>query len=158
MAQSTNNFNVLIPERPRYLYFVQHASSRARMTNDGGFEAADNWTTPYSCAHLQQLIMNHVNWTCRIPSCFISTFGSFDHAYDWGMQRHRPITIHQIDTNQMHPQRPIFTACYFTPNCCVCEYLFLHDIAGSSITYRYSLPGSIPLNETNMTVTRSAWY
>ncbi|EGO54845.1 hypothetical protein NEUTE1DRAFT_49755, partial [Neurospora tetrasperma FGSC 2508] len=93
-----------------------------------------------------QLITNHVNWACRVPSCLISTFGSFDHAYNWGMQRHRPVTIHQIDTNQMHPQEPIFRACHFTPNCFDSEYLFLHDIAGYSITRRYSLPGSTPSN------------
>lgn len=140
MAQPINDFNVPVHQRPRYLFFVQHASSRSRINNNGGFEAADTSTTPHDLAHLQWLIMNHVNWACRVPSCFISTFGSFDQAIDWGMQRDRPATIHRIDTRNIDLEVLIFRALHFTSNCFGTEYLFLHGIPGYAIVRQYHVP------------------
>ncbi|KAL0467519.1 hypothetical protein QR685DRAFT_574319 [Neurospora intermedia] len=139
MAQSTNNLNVLIPERPRYLYFVLHASSRARPSACGGFYAADTWTIPQNPAHLQQLILNHANWACRVPSCFISTIGTcnFDHAWNWAMQRDAPVSVFEINTWCIHPQQMILKGCDFTPNCFDSEYLLLHTINGYAIRRRF---------------------
>lgn len=133
------NLNVPVDHRPRYLFFVQHGSSQSSINPSGGFDAADTVTTPHSRSHLELLIGNHVNWACRVTSIFISAFGSFNRAYDWAMQRDPPVTIHHIDTANIHPDVLIFRAFHFVPMASDNEYLFLHRIHGSFIVQRYSL-------------------
>ncbi|KAK1773616.1 hypothetical protein QBC45DRAFT_72793 [Copromyces sp. CBS 386.78] len=127
---------------PTYLYFVEHAGSQSWEDDENDYVAADTCRTGRrGLVHLQESIHQHVNWYNRRPTCFISTFSNYNHAWNWASQRYGPVTIHTIDTRCIEEDcPPIFYAPDFTDNCWkTSEYLFLDYIPGDAITYRRCL-------------------
>ncbi|CCC14833.1 unnamed protein product [Sordaria macrospora k-hell] len=126
---------------PQYLHFVQHPGSQSWEDDDGSFVAADTCSTGRrGLFHLEDQISLHVDWYYRGPTCFISTFADYDHAYNWARQRFRPTNIYTIDTSRLPDDFIIFYAGRFNSDAFDSEYLFLDFIPGYSIIYCECLP------------------
>jgi hypothetical protein len=67
---------------PLTLYRVHWPGAQTTYSLQGGFQAASNFT-PYRVNGLRNAVDNHLDWGCRIPSPFISTFGNRRHAEKW---------------------------------------------------------------------------
>lgn len=136
------NYQVPYSQRPSSLFYVHHAGSRARPSHHGGFDAASWWPRSQGAEYLLQHISGHLNWACRFPSRFISTFRNFDHALNWARQRRGPVTIYKIDTGLVDPNMVlIFDPSRLLPSCSHGEYLFLNTIPGHAIVRGYDVSG-----------------
>ncbi|KAK1773617.1 hypothetical protein QBC45DRAFT_339459 [Copromyces sp. CBS 386.78] len=144
------NYTVPCSQLPRYLYFVEHSQSQAHRNNQGDFEAADQWTPLRGLDHLYPLMLEHVDWSNRRPTPFISTFGDYNHALNWARQRRPWAIIHKIDTEKLGNRdcwafyALAFTLLGFEPDliCFESEFLFLYTIPSSAIVSSMDL-GSV---------------
>ncbi|KAG8852732.1 hypothetical protein FRB91_006066 [Serendipita sp. 411] len=77
-----NTYKLRRQEFPITLYGVDYPGSQTAYSEEEGFQA-DSDFTPYYTTGLRNAVEYHLDWQCRIPSPFISTFSNREHARNW---------------------------------------------------------------------------
>lgn len=111
----TTEFNLNLyrcNQLPRYLWRVTDSNSQSqRDVNTGDLVASDHTRTFYNKSGFKQAIADHIAWSHRRRSCFLSVFSDKRHAQNWAYQRAKTRTyvcIHEIEACRLPPETYIF--------------------------------------------------
>jgi len=77
---------------PPELYRVQHTGSQNRWSAQGDlFSQSSRWR--FNKPAFREAVMQHLDWSSREDSCFLSVFADWRHAHNWAssyLDRSRP--------------------------------------------------------------------
>ncbi|KAG8811294.1 hypothetical protein FRC19_004003 [Serendipita sp. 401] len=143
-----NSYKLDRQEFPVTLYRVDYPGCKTTYSQEEGFQAQGNFT-PYYDYNLRSAVEYHLNWNCKVPSPFISTFENRQHARNWARdwrEKHHNQLCHILEIRlEANHGVAVFRVADLVDELGIStdspdEYLCLHWIPSEAVVWKEAAP------------------